>query len=464
MRRITNFEDLVCNGASEDDKSARKIALKLLEQVLAEADPKNAVYRAVKLNENSLNIQGQTFNLKMFKNIYVVGGGKAGGGMAETLEKLLGRRITQGFVNIPTGTITRYKTSKILLNESTHPVPNTSGVTGTEHMLEIAKTAGEDDLVIVLISGGASALMPLPAEGVTLTDLQQITKALLRSGADIVELNSVRKHLSDVKGGRLAQACYPATTVSLIISDVVGDPVDVIASGPTVPDPTSYADALRVLEKNGLTNENQSITAHLTKGRLGKLSETLKDGDACMPKIHNFLISTNRQVLDAVADEFKDCFDIEIFSTSIVGEARIVGRELGEKLMDEAAKHRAGNFPKVLIGGGETTVTVTGSGRGGRNQELVLSAIAEIRGDGVCIASMGSDGIDGATDAAGAIADGKSQSRCQTQKLSPQAFIARNDSNTVFNKLDDLILTGPTGTNVNDVIVLVISNPSEAQQ
>ena len=459
MSRIKNIKRLIENAETSGDEIARKIALTLLESVLTEADPKNAMQRALQLKEGTLKIQGKIFDLESFDNIYVIGGGKAGGGMAESVENLLGEEIAGGCINIPIGTKTRYSTKRIFLNESSHPVPDESGVFGAKKMLEIAQKAGEKDLVIVLLSGGASALIPHPAEGLGLADMQEITKALLRSGADIGEVNSVRKHLSRIKGGRLAQACYPAMVVSLIISDVVCDPLDVIASGPTVPDPSTYADALSVLEKYGLTKGYPTVTKYLEKGRLGMLSETLKDGDACVPKTHNFLISTNKDVLHTVAEEFKDRYDLQIFSTTLSGEAREVGRTLARRLMDAAAAYQKQNSgrSKVLIAGGETTVTVTGDGRGGRNQELVLSAITEIEGEGICIASMGTDGIDGATDAAGAIADGKSRSRAQAKNLSPLVFLSRNDSNTVFKELDDLILTGPTGTNVNDVIVLVVT-------
>ncbi len=457
MSRIKNIKGLIENAESAGDKFAREIALTLLERVLTEADPKVAMQRVLQLNEGKLKIQGQVFVLEAYDKIYVIGGGKAGGGMAESVENLLGERISGGWINIPTGTKKRYKTKIIVLNESTHPVPNEAGVKGSKRILEIAQGAGEKDLVIVLLSGGASALIPYPTEGLSLSDMQDITGGLLRSGADIVEVNSVRKHLSKVKGGRLAQACYPATVVSLIISDVVCDPLDVIASGPTAPDPTTYTDALSVLEKYRLTKDYPRITDYLKNGGRNMHPETLKKGDLCIRRTHNFLISTNSQVLNTVADEFKDRYDIQIFSTTLSGEVREVGRTLARRLMDAAAAHQKSGRSKVLIAGGETTVTVTGDGRGGRNQELVLSAMTEIDGEGICIASMGTDGIDGATDAAGAIADGKSKSRAQAKNLSPQVFLSRNDSYHVFKELDDLIMTGPTGTNVNDVVVLVIN-------
>ncbi|MFV2040436.1 MAG: glycerate kinase, partial [Candidatus Hydrothermarchaeales archaeon] len=316
MSRIKNIKGLIENAESAGDKFAREIALTLLERVLTEADPKVAMQRALQLEEGELKIQGQVFDLEAYDKIYVIGGGKAGGGMAESVENLLGERISGGWINIPTGTKKRYKTKIIVLNESTHPVPNEAGVKGSKRILEIAQGAGEKDLVIVLLSGGASALIPYPTEGLSLSDMQDITGGLLRSGADIVEVNSVRKHLSKVKGGRLAQACYPATVVSLIISDVVCDPLDVIASGPTAPDPTTYDDASSVLEKYRLTKDYPKITKYLEKGGQGMFSETLKDGDACLPKTHNFLISTNKDVLHTVADEFKDRYDIQIFSTT----------------------------------------------------------------------------------------------------------------------------------------------------
>jgi glycerate-2-kinase len=290
-----------------------------------------------------------------------------------------------------------------------------------------------------------------------LKDIQSLTTALLRSGAVIDEVNTVRKHLSNVKGGRLAAACYPATVISLIISDVVGDSLDVIASGPTVSDSSTYEDALSVLRKYGLLDRFPKIRRHLENGVRGLLPETLKGGDPVLERVYNFLISTNQVVLERVVEGLVDSFDTKILSTSLVGEARIEGARLGRLIVEEARlKDSSSPRPSVLLAGGETTVTVTGSGSGGRNQELVLSAMSVLRGEGVCIVSFGSDGIDGVSDAAGAVADGGSLDRALEFNLRPEEFLDKNDSYNFFKRLGDLIFTGPTGTNINDVVVMVV--------
>jgi glycerate-2-kinase len=453
---IKGIEVLIKNGLSERDKRARRIALDVLEQVLAEADPKVAMKKSVRLGGSVLMVKESSFDLKIFENIYVIGGGKAGGGMAEAVEEVIGDKISSGFVNILDGTKTRFETERIMLNESSHPVPNERGVKGAKRMLEIARNAGEDDLVIVLISGGASSLLPLPTGELGLGDVQTLTGALLRSGAVIDELNVVRKHLSDIKGGRLVQACHPATVVSLIISDVVGDPLDVIASGPTVPDPSTFEDAVNVLKKYDLIDRFPKIKRHLKKGIEGGFPETLKQNDKVFFRVHNFLICANKTVMEKIVEGTSGRYDTTILTSSLEGEAKEVGKRLGSLAMKEKKARDSKSRPEVILSGGETTVAVKGDGKGGRNQELVLSAMDRLSGDGVVIASIGTDGIDGASDAAGAIADGKSHFRTVELGLDTGKFLDRNDSYNLFKKLGDLIITGPTGTNINDIAVIVI--------
>ncbi|MFQ5800522.1 MAG: glycerate kinase [Candidatus Hydrothermarchaeales archaeon] len=453
---IKNKTALIGNGQTMRDRRAREIALEVLERILREADPKIAVKNALRLVGNELDVRGVRFNLEETENIYVVGGGKAGGGMAEVLEEILDGRISKGLVNVPEGTKGRYRASRIELNEASHPIPNESGAEGVKRMLQIADEAGEDDLVIVLISGGGSALLPLPSEGLSLNDMQKVTEALLKSGAVIDEINAVRKHLSEIKGGKLAAACYPATIVPLIISDVVGDPIDVIASGPTAPDQSTYEDALRILEKYGLMEEFPKIKGHLEKGLQKKIPETLKSKDRVFNRVHNFLISTNEIILRKVLKDISGQHDTKLLTTNLEGEAKDVGEWLGAVAMKEKGLKKGAAGPRIILAGGETTVTVKGRGEGGRNQELVLGAMSGLKGEGLCIASIGTDGIDGVTDAAGAIIDGKSYEKAVQMELSPGEYLDNNDSNTFFKKLDDLIMTGATGTNINDIAVVVL--------
>jgi len=400
-----------------------------------------------------------TFDLETFKNIYVLGGGKASGAMAEALENVLGEWITDGIINIPRGTKSLYSTRKIVLHEASHPVPNEDGVLGTRKILELAEKAGENDLIICLISGGGSSLMPQPRDGVSLEDKKKITNELLRCGATINEINAVRKHISNFKGGWLAKKAYPATVVSLLLSDVVGDPLDVIASGPTVPDTTTFGDAISILKKYNIWGKvPSSIRSLLLDGARGAEPETPKKGDRVFEKVHNLVIGSNRAACLAAKDELDRNGLKTIFLTSYMeGEAREVGTFLGTLIREIMNSGNPLSRPCALISGGETTVTVVGDGKGGRNQELALAASLKIRGlDGSVLASVNTDGVDGPTDAAGAIVDGDTIRRAEEKGLDPIGFLLNNDSYTFFSKLGDLIITGPTGTNVTDIAVIVV--------
>ena len=452
---VKNKEALIKNCLDPTDCEARRLALSVVESVLEHANPENAIKSTIKLVDEKLAVAGATFNLLDFDKIYVLGAGKAGGGMAQGIEGILGNRIFKGFVNIPNGTKERYNTSKIELNETSHPLPDESGIKGANKIMELADSANSNDLVIVLISGGASSLLPHPSHGFSLFDLQKVTSSLLKSGADINELNSVRKHLSAIKGGRLAEKCHPATVIALIISDVVGDTLDVIASGPTVPDKSTYHDALNVLTSYGLSEEFPRVIKHFNTGAEGEIPETLKEDDPIFESVYNFLISTNKSVLSQVKEEMSKDSSVKIFSTDLTGEARDIGKDFGKRLM-ELKDEKTGTKPLIVIAGGETTVTVRGTGIGGRNQELILGGLPTLSGSGIAFASFGTDGIDGLSDAAGAIVDGSSLKRAVEMGMSIEKTLKDNDSSTFFKDLKDQIFTGPTGTNVNDVIVMVI--------
>jgi len=457
MTGINNKEQLVKNGETKLDRKARDLALRCLEHALNVADPKQLMKSKLLLKNSALKVNRHSFDLKKFKNVYVVGGGKASGSMAEALEQILGNRITSGVVNVPHGS--KNKTSIIELHSASHPVPDDAGVQGTRRMLEIADKAENNDLVICLISGGGSSLMPLPRGNIPLADKRKITNDLLKSGATINEINTVRKHISDFKGGWLAKKAYPATILNLILSDVVGDPLDFIASGPTVPDSTTFSDAVDVLRKHSLWSKAPaSIRKVLSDGAKGLIPETPKADDQSFKKVYNVVVGNNRSSSLAACEELKsEGLNTLLLTATLEGEARHVGIMLGSIAREVSASGNPVPKPAGIVAGGETTVTVTGKGRGGRNQEIPLAAALKVKGlDGAVVASLSTDGIDGPTDAAGAIADGKTVDRAFKMGLTPERFLAENDSYHLFQKLGDLIFTGPTGTNVNDISAIVV--------
>jgi len=456
---IKNYKKLIDNGLTEKDKEARRITLNCILSALNAVNPKKVILNSIKREGNTIIINHYKFDLAKYRNIYVLGGGKASGSMAEAIEKILGDKITNGIVNVVKGTEKSIKTEKIRINGATHPIPGEEGMNGTKEMLQIAQKASKDDLIIVLISGGGSALMPCPAEPVMLEDKKTVTSLLLKCGATIDEINCVRKHLSSFKGGQLAKAAYPATVVSLIISDVVGDPLDIVASGPTVPDNSTFQDAYTVLKKYNIFDKMpENVKRRIQLGLSGKIEETPKPGDKIFRNVHNILIASNRTACIAAAKRAKDFgANSMLLSTYIEGEARHVGTVLAGLAKEIYNYNAPVKKPAVVVCGGETTVTVTGSGKGGRNQELVLGSALKISGlDGVAIASIGTDGIDGASDAAGAIADGQTLKRAREFSLNAIEYLVNNNSYEFFKKLSDAIFTGPTGTNVNDLTVITV--------
>jgi glycerate-2-kinase len=454
---IKNREELINNGETQRDKMARELAIKSLESALKAADPRQIIKSRLLLRDSVLRVDEYSFDLGKFKSIYVVGGGKASGSMAEALEKVLGRRITAGFVNVLHGETN--KTSIIKLHGANHPVPDEAGVEGTRKMLDLVEAATADDLVICLISGGGSSMMPLPRGGISLSDKREITDLLLKSGATITEINTVRKHISDFKGGWLAKKAYPATVLNLILSDVMGDPLDFIASGPTVPDSTTFHDAVSVLRKYDLWARGpRSVTKVLSDGEKGLIPETPKASDEAFKRVHNVVVGNNRLVSQTACTEFKSAGLDTLLLTSIMeGEARHVGTVLSSIAREVSISDNPVHKPGAVVAGGETTVTVTGKGKGGRNQEVALAAAMKLGNlDGVAVASLTTDGVDGPTDAAGAVVDGKTLAKAKRMGLSPEKFLAANDSYNFFSKISDLIFTGPTGTNVNDISLIVI--------
>jgi hydroxypyruvate reductase len=383
--------------------------------------------------------------------------------MAAAVRALVGARLTGGVVVTKYGHVDpRLDLGPVQVFEAGHPIPDEAGLLGTRRMVELVANATERDLVLVLLSGGASALLTLPAEGLTLADLRSLTDLLLRSGAAITELNTMRKHLSRVKGGDLARLASPARVIGLVLSDVVGDPLDVIASGPTAPDPSTFSDAWAVLERHNLVEcVPRAVVERLKAGMAGCVPETPKPDDplfqsTILPTIQNVVVGSNRQAAEAAVATARGLgWNCLLLSTYVEGEAREVGR-LAAALAREMALHDCPvPRPACLVWGGETTVTVRGQGRGGRNQELALAAAMAMEGlSSVLLVALGTDGTDGPTDAAGAIATGATAARARALGLDPFRSLADNDSYPFFQALDDLIRTGPTGTNVNDLLML----------
>ena len=428
-------------------------ALRIFRAALKAADPAQAVARHLRIAGDKLHAGGKLHRLRDFRNIYVIGAGKASARMAQAVHRLLGRRIRGGAINVKAASDVRLR--RIEVNVCGHPIPDRNGELGAARIARIASEAGADDLIICLISGGASALLPLPAPPITLEEKQEVTRLLLASGATIHEMNCVRKHVSAIKGGQLARLAYPATVLTLILSDVIGDDLDVIGSGPTVPDRSTFQDAAAILGKYGIWNQ----TPPAVRERLyANAPETPKPGDKVFETVQNLIVGSNRLAVDAAADQARALgFRTLVLSTSIQGEAREIARVHAAIAKEILATGRPVKRPACVISGGEPTVTIRGQGLGGRNQEFALAAALDLAGlEDVAILSAGTDGSDGPTDAAGAIAYGSTISRAEALGLKPAEYLANNDSYRFFEALGDLIKTGPTGTNVADVQLILV--------
>jgi hydroxypyruvate reductase len=421
----------------------KKHARAIFKAALAAADPTAAVIQALERRRD----------LDRHHRIFVVGAGKAGGTMARAAEKVLGKRIAAGCVNVKDGDPAKCR--RIELRSCGHPVPDERGLAGARRIVEICHEAQANDLVVCLISGGASALTPLPAEPVTLAEKQETTKLLLACGANIHELNAVRKHLSLFKGGLLAKAAAPARILSLILSDVVGDNLDVIGSGPTAPDASTFASALAVIDKYGLRD---SLPATVRTRLQQAVEETPKPGNAVFDRVENLIVGSNQKSLEAAAKKAKELgYRTMILASTVEGETIDVARMHAAIARQIRLHGQPLPPPACVISGGETTVTIKGAGKGGRNQEFALAAAIDIAGlNNVLILSAGTDGTDGPTDAAGAMADGTTLAR---SKRDAAEALRNNDSYPFFADLKDLIITGATGTNVMDLHVLLVGPP-----
>jgi len=435
----------------------RRVALAIFNAAVRAVDPGEAIRRHFTREGPRVRIGEETIDLATVGEVVVVGCGKAAAPMAAAVEEILGDRITRGVV------VTKYghvqPTRLVQVHEAGHPIPDDAGIAGVRAVLDHVRGLGANDLVLVLISGGGSALTPAPVAGVTLAEKQVLTEALLACGADIREMNTLRKHISRFKGGQLARAAQPARVITLTLSDIVGDPLDAIASGPTVPDPTAYGDALSILDKYGIREKTPgSIRAHLEAGARREIRETPKPGDPLFARVSNLIVGNNIQALEAARAEAhgRGCTAM-ILSSSIEGETREIARMHAALAREVRISGNPVRPPACLISGGETTVTLRGSGKGGRNQEFVLAAALDIAGlPDTVVLSAGTDGTDGPTDAAGAIADGDTCSRALARSLSPRAMLEANDAYPFFEELGDLIVTGPTNTNVMDIRLVLV--------
>ncbi len=435
----------------------RDSALAIFHAALDAADPRAAIHRAVQRNGDALCVPSRVYDLTRVRRVFVIGFGKASAAMAQAVEEICSDKIERGCVIVKYGHAAVQRT-RIELIEAGHPLPDENSLRGTRQLLDVLRQTREDDLVLCLISGGGSALLELPVEDVSLDDLRATTDALLRSGATINEMSAIRKHLSQVKGGQLARRTA-APIVSLILSDVLGSPLDTIASGPTAPDSTTFADAMKVIDSRGLREHlPASVVQHLAGGAGGQAAETPKSDDPIFSRVQNVIIADNTIACEAAANAARESgFNTLVHSTTVQGEAREVAKEFAAMAKEIVHSGKPVERPACVIAGGETTVTVRGDGKGGRSQEFALAAAIEIAGmEGVLVLCAGTDGTDGPTDAAGALADGTTVARADAKSLDAGAFLSRNDSYHLFQPLGDLIVTGPTNTNVNDLMMVLV--------
>ena len=431
--------------------------MEIFKAAIDAVDPVAAVKRCVRRTESGLLIGEKELAFDDHERILVVGGGKAAAPMARALEELLGDRIAGGVIVVKEGH--GLPLQHLRVHEAGHPVPDERGVEGTAEMLELLRQASRRDLVLCVISGGGSALLVSPVEGITLEDKQVVTRLLLGCGADIHEMNAVRKHLSRIKGGGLARVAYPATVFSLILSDVIGDDLNVIASGPAVADPSTFSDAYEVLKKYGVWEQvPASVQERISLGLAGKIPETPKAGEEIFQRCRSALVGTNFTALEAAGAKARQLgYNALVLSSSVEGEAREVAKFYAAIAREMRQSQNPLAPPACILAGGETTVTLRGEGKGGRNQEFALAAALAIDGlEDILILSGGTDGTDGPTDAAGALADGGTIARARSKGIDPWKHLENNDSYHFFQALGDLVMTGPTRTNVMDVYMVLV--------
>ena len=437
-------------------KSNNQLLLDILKSAIRTVDP----YRAV---ASCAEIVRSVYTRYNHENLHLLGFGNAAARMTQGITDTLGDILTDGFVIMKYGPVAVAFPPRIHLYQAGYPLPYQSGVQATAWAIDFLKAFRQNDMVVCLISGGDSSLFAAPYPGISLAEKQQTTDLLLKAGAETDELNTVRKHISAIKGGRLAEMAYPARVYSLILSDVISDRLDLIASGPTAPDNTTYAEAIAVIEKYGLrTRIPGKVHDLLTGGAAGLIPETPKEGDPVFAKVTNTIVGSNRQAIEAARQRALELgLETAVTAESIHEEAKEAGRRLARQALKMASMTPEAATGKTLcaISGGETTVTAKGHGKGGKNTELALAFALEIEGNpNIALLSAGTAGINGPTDAAGTIVDGRTTARARTMGIRPEEYLENNDSYSFFKKFGGLLATGPTGTNVMDIQVVLIGS------
>jgi len=439
----------------------RSDAFAIFQSALKAVNPETLIHNTIALKKHNLCINNTTYSLEKIDSIFVLGAGKASARMAKALEKILGKYITDGAI------ITKYGYSepleKIEVIEAGHPLPDEEGLKGSRKIIDLAKRAGESDLILFLISGGGSALFIQPCKGISLKDKIQLTSLLIRCGANIHEINTIRKHISQIKGGKFARLLYPATVINLILSDVIGDEPSVIASGPLAPDRSTFNDCWSILDKYGITEEvPSSIIHHLQKGLEGKVEETAREEESSLKNLKTIIIGNNRLAISKAKKKAESLgYKSLILSSFISGEAKEAARFHSAIAKEILISGNPISPPACIISGGETTVTLRGDGKGGRSQELALAAALEINNwKNIVVFCAGTDGTDGPTDAAGAISDCNSIKYAAEKGLDANEYLTNNNSYHFFQQLNDLIITKPTYTNVMDLYLFLISRAS----
>ncbi len=435
----------------------RKHAKEIFQSGLKAADPSICISETVSVKNNILYVQEKSYNLASYRNIYVIAFGKAAPLMAKAIEDILSDHITEGIVISNVVPKINYNHLEFFL--SSHPVPDERSLKAAQKVLAILDKAKEQDLVIFLISGGGSSLIAMPREGLTLEDKRKVTEKLLISGVDTNGLNTVRKKLSLIKGGGLLKRALPATVITLVLSDVVGDKLDVIASGPTIPDSTTFEEAWRVIEALGIEHEiPPKVVVYLQRGKAGLIPPLITKEEVDWNKVQHVIVGNNFKSLVACVTKAKKLgYNTLLLTSQISGEAREVAKVIAGIAFDCERFDTPVKKPSCIVFGGETTVTVTGNGIGGRNTETALAFCMEIIGhENIVGLFAGTDGIDGPTDAAGAICDGNSRLIARTFNCSARDHLLDNNSYAFFDRLGDLIKTGPTGTNVMDIGIVLI--------
>lgn len=437
------------------NEKMRNDAYSIMSDAIAAVDPAACVYRAVEKKDGELLINGRSYELSRYDNIYVIAFGKASIAMSQAMEDILGDALSSGLA------VTKHGFARPLLKmkvyEAGHPMPDDHSIAAGKMVHDLLGTTGENDLIFFLISGGGSALISYPRRGISLTDMAKLTDSFIRAGATIDELNTARKHLSSIKGGGLAKKASPSESVSLILSDVVGDPLDVIASGPTVPDTSSFGDFYEIVDRYSIAL-SPAVAGLLEDGLEGVIEETPKSGEPVFENtVHHLVGNNSLALLEAEKKASELGYNTMVLTSSVIGEAREVGKVFAAIAREERLRGAPIPLPACILAGGETTVTMKGMGSGGRCQEMALSFGIEVEGlENVLLLAAGTDGNDGTTDSAGAFADGQTVERGRNLQFEARMQLNNNNSYRFFKETGDLIVTGPTGTNVMDIYVILV--------